>query len=204
MSPPVSCIKPLKEHEAKKSWLSNVMTREIPETTLENMFSSLLGFYFWLLVPGLQRDRLLLNRRNEPIQARIEYMKGRFIGKLLLREFPCSKVWGQSKQGVVCSEEENEATSALICKLCTYDLCPELWKKKTMLQLQIGVFKVTKPAVMLTGTTSTSLWVLLHCKGLPNNFRKTLWIFSQSWTQVGCLSREILCKRQEITFIHKV
>jgi hypothetical protein len=38
-------------------------------------------------------DRLFLHRWNEPIQARLDYIKGRFVGKLLLGEFTGPKDW---------------------------------------------------------------------------------------------------------------
>jgi hypothetical protein len=42
-------------------------------------------------VPGggitYKSDRLFLHQQNEPIQARSDYIKGRFIGKLLSDEF---------------------------------------------------------------------------------------------------------------------
>ena len=50
----------------------------------------------WLtLVPINISDTLFLLQRSEPIQARLEYIKGRFIGKLLSGEFTGPKDWGQ-------------------------------------------------------------------------------------------------------------
>jgi hypothetical protein len=46
----------------------------------------------WLtLVPINISDTLFLLQRSEPIQARLEYSKGRFIGKLVLGKFTGTK-----------------------------------------------------------------------------------------------------------------